>query len=122
GWLGVPSPERPIASAESLGQQLESSLGHSVLVVPGKSGPIRRVGWCSGGAQAYFEDAIAAGVDAFVTGEISEPQTHLARECGVAYLACGHHATERYGAPAVAGQVTRQLGLAHIFVDIDNPA
>jgi dinuclear metal center YbgI/SA1388 family protein len=122
GWLGAPSPERPIASAASLAQQLESSLGRSVVVVPGKPGPIRRVGWCSGGAQGYFEEAIAAGVDAFVTGEISEPQAHLARECGVAYLACGHHATERYGAPAVAGCVAEQLGLAHLFIDIDNPA
>jgi len=66
--------------------------------------------------------AIAAGADAFITGEISEPQAHYARECGVAYLACGHHASERYGAPAAAAEVARQLGLAHVFVDIDNPA
>ena len=66
--------------------------------------------------------AIAAGADAFITGEISEPQAHYARECGVAYLACGHHATERYGAPAVAGQVARALGLEHRFIDIPNPA
>ena len=78
--------------------------------------------WCSGGAQGYFEAAIAAGVDAFLTGEISEPQAHLARECGVAFLACGHHATERYGAPALAAQVAAQLGLQHQFIEIDNPA
>ena len=64
--------------------------------------PIRRIAWCTGGAQGYFEAAIAAGADAFITGEISEPQAHYARECGVAFLACGHHASERYGAPAVA--------------------
>jgi len=86
------------------------------------SRPIRRVAWCSGGAQSYFEAAIAAGADAFVTGEISEPQAHLARETGVAFFACGHHATERYGAPAVAAQVAAQLGLTHRFIDIDNPA
>jgi putative NIF3 family GTP cyclohydrolase 1 type 2 len=57
-----------------------------------------------------------------VTGEISEPQAHLARETGVAFFACGHHATERYGAPAVAAQVAAQLGLTHRFIDIDNPA
>jgi hypothetical protein len=56
------------------------------------------VAWCTGGAQGYFEAAIAAGADAFLTGEISEPQAHLARETGVAFLACGHHATERFGA------------------------
>jgi putative NIF3 family GTP cyclohydrolase 1 type 2 len=80
------------------------------------------VAWCSGGAQSYFEAAIAAGADAFITGELSEPQAHLARETGVAFLACGHHATERYGAPAVAQQVATQLGITHQFVDIDNPA
>lgn len=76
----------------------------------------------TGGAQGYFEAAIAAGADAFITGEISEPQAHYAREMGVAFLACGHHATERYGAPAVAGHVAAQLGLKHEFIDIDNPA
>jgi len=84
--------------------------------------PIQKIAWCTGGAQSYFESAIAAGADAFITGEISEPQAHYARECGVAYLACGHHASERYGAPAVAAQVATQLGLAHEFIDIDNPA
>jgi len=87
---------------------------------PGKE--VRRVAWCTGGAQNYFEAAIAQGVDAFITGEISEPQAHLARETGVAFLACGHHASERYGAPAVAGRVAKDLGLEHRFIDIDNPA
>ncbi|RYY84720.1 MAG: Nif3-like dinuclear metal center hexameric protein, partial [Comamonadaceae bacterium] len=85
-------------------------------------GTIGRIAWCTGGAQGYFEDAIAAGAQAFITGEISEPQAHYARECGVAYLACGHHATERYGAPAVAAHVAAALGLEHRFIDVDNPA
>jgi putative NIF3 family GTP cyclohydrolase 1 type 2 len=90
--------------------------------VLGDGRPLRRVAWCSGGAQSYFEDAIAAGADAFLTGEISEPQAHLARETGVAFLACGHHATERGGAPAVAAHVAAQFGLTHQFIDIENPA
>lgn len=110
------------ASAQALADRVESMLGRSVVLVPGRSGAVRRIAWCTGGAQSYFEDAIAAGADAFITGEISEPQAHLARETGVAYLACGHHATERYGAPAVAAHVTAQLGLEHVFIDIDNPA
>lgn len=65
---------------------------------------------------------MAAGADAFITGEMSEPQAHLARECGVAFLAAGHHATERYGAPAVAAHLAATLGLEHQFIDIDNPA
>jgi putative NIF3 family GTP cyclohydrolase 1 type 2 len=83
---------------------------------------LQRIGWCTGGAQGYFEAAIAAGVDAYVTGEISEPQAHIARETGVAFIACGHHATERFGAPALAAHVASQFGLEHQFIDIPNPA
>lgn len=72
--------------------------------------------------KSYFEAAIAAGAHAFITGEISGPQAHYARECGVAYLACGHHASERYGVQAVAEQVAQQFGLTHEYIDIDNPA
>ena len=110
------------ASAQLLAQRVESVLGRAVVLVPGKDTPLRRIAWCTGGAQSYFEAAIATGADAFITGEISEPQAHLARETGVAYLACGHHATERYGAPAVAAHIAAQFGLEHLFIDIDNPA
>lgn len=110
------------ANAEALAQHVQTVLGRPVVLVPGRGGPVRRIAWCTGGAQSYFEAAIAAGADAFITGEISEPQTHLARETGVAYLAGGHHATERYGAPAVAAHIAAQLGLEHQFIDIDNPA
>lgn len=121
GWLGVPAAG-PVDSAAALSQQVAAALGRSVICVGEGSGPIRRVAWCTGGAQGHFEAAIAAGADAYITGEISEPQAHYAREMGVAYLACGHHATERYGAPAVAAQVCAELGLSHQFIDIDNPA
>jgi dinuclear metal center YbgI/SA1388 family protein len=109
-------------STESLASRVEQILGRCVTVVEGHTRPVRRVAWCTGGAQGYFEAAIAAGADAYITGEISEPQAHYAREMGVSYLACGHHATERYGAPALAGQVAARLGLQHTFIDIDNPA
>jgi len=111
-----------LAHAAALAAHVQSVLGRSAICAPGDGRKIRRVAWCTGGAQGYFEAAIAAGADAFITGEISEPQAHLARETGVAFLACGHHATERYGAPAVAAHVAAQLGLAHEFIDIDNPA
>jgi dinuclear metal center YbgI/SA1388 family protein len=114
--------EAEFVSAQTLAHHVESVLGRSVVLVPGRDGPLRRIAWCTGGAQSYFEAAIAAGADAFITGEISEPQAHLAREMGVSYLAGGHHATERYGAPAVAAHVASQLGLEHQFIDIDNPA
>ena len=118
GFLGQVQP----CSGPELARQVERALGRAPLLIDACPRPIRRVAWCSGGAQGYFEAAIAAGADAFLTGEISEPQAHLARECGVAFLACGHHATERYGAPALAAQVAAQLGLQHQFIEIDNPA
>jgi len=120
--LGFVAPAT-FAGAADLATHVREVLGHSVtLVVPEEGRPIRRVAWCTGGAQGFFEAAIAAGADAFITGEISEPQTHLARETGVAFIAAGHHATERYGAPAVAAHVAQQLGLEHSFINIDNPA
>lgn len=122
GFIGVPAAGQGLADAAALAARLQAVLGRAVLQVGEVAGPLQRVAWCSGGAQGYFEDAIAAGAQAFITGEISEPQAHLARECGVAFFACGHHATERYGAPALAAHVATQLGIAHEFIDIDNPA
>ena len=109
--------------AQALAAHVERVLGRAATLVPGDSTrAIRRVAWCTGGAQGFFEAAIAAGADAFITGEISEPQAHLARETGVAFIAAGHHATERYGAPAVAAHMAAQYGLEHQFIDIANPA
>ncbi|MBX3637893.1 MAG: Nif3-like dinuclear metal center hexameric protein [Rubrivivax sp.] len=110
------------ADAGALAALAHGQLGREVLLLPGDGRVLKRVAWCTGGAQGYFEAAIAAGADAFVTGEVSEPQAHLARETGVAFLACGHHATERYGAPAVAAQVAGELGIEHRFIEIPNPA
>lgn len=121
GWLGEPA-QGSFAGAADLAAHVQAVLGRAVVLVAGKPGPVRRIAWCTGGAQGYFEAAIAAGADAFITGEISEPQAHYARECGVSFIACGHHASERYGVQAVAHQVALQLGLAHTFIDIDNPA
>nr|WP_315238456.1 Nif3-like dinuclear metal center hexameric protein [uncultured Albidiferax sp.] len=122
GFLGQRSDGGAFASAQDLAAHIEKQLNRPpVLIAPARVA-IQKIAWCTGGAQGYFEAAIAAGADAFITGEISEPQAHYARECGVAFIACGHHASERYGAPAVAGLVAAQLGLEHLFIDIDNPA
>lgn len=110
------------AGVDALAAGVQRALDRAPVVLPGDGRPLRRIAWCTGGAQGYFEAAIAAGADAFLTGEISEPQAHLARETGVAFLACGHHATERYGAPALGAHVAALLGLAHQFIDVPNPA
>ena len=122
GFFGVPAGGFVFSSAGELAHKVESVLQRNVLLVPGRTGPVRRIAWCTGGAQSYFEAAIAIGVDAFLTGEISEPQAHYARESGVAFLACGHHATERYGVSALTAHVAQQLGLEHVFIDVANPA
>jgi len=120
GFMGQGPQTWP--TAQALADHVTQTLGRSVTCVGDSDRKVQRVAWCTGGAQSYFEGAIAQGVDAFITGEISEPQAHLARETGVAFLACGHHATERYGTPAVAAHVAQNLGLQHRFIDIDNPA
>ncbi len=87
------------------------------------SGPteIRRVAWCTGAAQGYITQAIEAGVDAYISGEASEPTTHTARECGIHYYGAGHHATERYGVQALGNALAKTFGVEHRFIDCDNP-
>jgi dinuclear metal center YbgI/SA1388 family protein len=119
GFIGDAGPWR---STAALAQAAQQALGRAPVTVPGDDRALARIAWCTGGAQGYFEAAIAAGADAFLTGEISEPQAHLARETGVGFLACGHHATECFGAPAVGAHVAEQLGIDHRFIEIDNPA
>jgi len=122
GFMGGRADGGSFASADALAEHVKKVVNRPVVMEGRPHDAIKNIAWCSGGAQGYFEAAIAAGADAFITGEISEPQAHYAREMGVAFIACGHHASERYGAPAVAAQVAAQLGLAHQFIDIDNPA
>lgn len=126
-----PGEQRPIGNLGSLDQPLglealaariSERLGRTPLCIRGGNHPIRRVAWCTGGAQGYIEQAAALGADAYISGEISEQTVHIARECGIHYIAAGHHATERYGARALGEYVAARLGLVHHFVDIDNPA
>lgn len=122
GFMGECLKGAGIEHAGSLAAHVEKVLSRPVVLVGETRRAIGKIAWCTGGAQDYFEAAIAAGADVFITGEISEPQAHYARESGVAFIACGHHASERYGAAAVASHVAAELGLAHEFIDIDNPA
>jgi dinuclear metal center YbgI/SA1388 family protein len=109
-------------SLEALGEKIEASLQRKPLLVSGGDHAIRRVAWCSGGAQGWINKAVDAGVDAFISGEISEHTVHIARESGVHYIAAGHHATERYGIKALGEHVAAKFGLLCEFIDIDNPA
>ena len=114
------SSSRPGTLAD-LAAQLRSELRREPLVIGDSARPAKRIAWCSGGAQSYFEAAIGLGVDVYVSGEISEQHVHLARETGVAYIAAGHHATERFGVQALAAHLAERFGIECEFLDIDNP-
>ncbi len=118
GFHGVlPAP----TSAGEVARSISTVLGREPQLIGDAVKPVKRIAWCTGGAQSYFEAAFATGADMFVSGEISEQTVHLARETGMPYLAAGHHATERYGVQAVGALLAQVFGIAVEFVDIDNP-
>lgn len=106
---------------DTLGKQVEQALGRTPLLISGGNHAIKKIAWCTGSAQGYIEKAWALDVDAYISGEISEQTTHFARENGIHYIAAGHHATERYGVQALGEWLSETQGIAHQFVDIDNP-
>ncbi|KAF7598033.1 MAG: Nif3-like dinuclear metal center hexameric protein [Candidatus Dactylopiibacterium carminicum] len=111
---------QPMPAAE-LARSVAARLAREPLLVGNGERLVSRVAWCTGGAQAYFEHAINAGAELYLSGEISEQTTHLARETGVPYLAAGHHATERYGIRALAAWLSGNSDLEVDFLDLDNP-
>lgn len=119
GWLGHAAAS--MTSIADLAQVIEQVLGRAPLVIGDASRPVGKIAWCTGAAQQSLADAIEAGANTYLSGEISEQTVHLARESGVAYLACGHHATERYGVQAVGEHLAQQFGIRHQFIDIPNP-
>jgi dinuclear metal center YbgI/SA1388 family protein len=119
GWLGI--ADAAISTVGDLALHVERRLGRAPQVIGDLEQKVGTIGWCTGAAQNMLGAAIAAGTDVYLSGEISEPTVHLAREAGVAYLACGHHATERYGIQALGQHLASAFGLRHHFVDIANP-
>jgi len=119
GFIGAVQPAPTFA--HELAAQVERVLGRVPLLVGDGQRQVSKVAWCSGGAQNYFEQAILAGADLFMSGEISEQTVHLARESGVPYLAAGHHATERYGVMALSAHLAEHFGLSCAYIEIDNP-
>lgn len=110
-----------VSTLKDLRINIERVLSRKPLVIGDDERPVRRVAWCTGAAQGYFDEAICQGVDAFITGEISEQNVHAARESGVAFISAGHHATERYGVQALGEHISRKFDIAHQFIDVDNP-
>ncbi|MBZ2189631.1 Nif3-like dinuclear metal center hexameric protein [Alcanivorax sp. JB21] len=100
---------------------VEDVVGREALHIGETEDEIETIAWCTGAAQGFIEQAQAQGVDAYLSGEISEPTVHFARETGIHYFAAGHHATERYGVQAVGQWLADTFGIEHVFIDIDNP-
>lgn len=107
-------------SARDFARRVQEVLGREPLLIEGTNA-VRRVGWCTGGGQGYIDQAIAAGVDLFLSGEASEQTFHSARENGISFIAAGHHATERYGVQALGDYLARRFALEHLFIDCPNP-
>ncbi len=121
GWIGRPATDDGSETATRIARALTARLGREPLLIGNGERPVRRIAWCTGGAQNYFEQAILAGADLYVSGEISEHTVHLARESGIPYAAVGHHASERYGIRALAHHLAETQGLEAEFIDLDNP-
>lgn len=116
-WSGLVPP----ITVQALASHLEKSLIRSPLVLGDQTKTVSRLAWCSGAAEDFFEEAIAMGADAYISGEATERTTHLAREMHVPFLVCGHHATERLGIKALSDWLCENHGLECIFVDDENP-
>jgi len=108
-------------SLQAVVEQVSAKLNRPAQMVGDAAKPIKTIAWCTGAAQGYIEQAIDHDIDVFVSGEISEPTVHLARESNTAYIAAGHHATERYGIRALGEHLATTFGLQHEFIDVDNP-
>ena len=117
-WSGT--LKKPL-SAEELSALINKKLNRAPLCVSGTDKLISRVAWCSGGAQVFIDEALQLGVDAYLSGEISERTFYQAEELGLHYFACGHHATERYGIQALGKHLSQIFSLEHHFIDSNNP-
>ena len=116
GHLETPLP------ADEFKQIIDTNLGRECTHIYAGASTISTIGWCTGAGQSFIEVAAQQNLDAYISGEISEATTHIAREEGIHYFAAGHHATERYGVQALGAHLAKHFGVEHEFVDVDNPA
>lgn len=118
-WAGRAADD--LKTVGDLAVRVEQQLGRKPLVIGDENMPLELIGWCTGSAQSMIAEAVDYGCNVFLSGEISEPTVHTARENNIAYLACGHHATERYAVQALGEHIAKAFGIEHQFVEIDNP-
>lgn len=117
-WFGSMPGANTLAQ---IAGRVEQRLTRPPLVIGAEELAVQRIAWCTGAAQNMLDQAIRGGAQVFITGEVSEPTVHLAREAGVGFISAGHHATERYGVQALGQAIAQEFGICVDFVDIDNP-
>ena len=109
-----------IGAAELL-ERLRQLTGREPLFFDAGRAQVRTVGIVSGAAAGHFEEAIAAGLDAFITGEPAERVMAQAYEAGVHFIAAGHYATETFGVRRLGEILEQRFGVRHVFLDVPNP-
>lgn len=108
-------------TVSQLSEQVSAALQRPAQLLGDPAKVVRSVAWCTGAAQQYIQQAVEAGVDVFISGEVSEPTWHTVCETGIAYLAAGHHATERYGVQALGAWIAQHYAIEHVYIECDNP-
>jgi dinuclear metal center YbgI/SA1388 family protein len=107
-------------SLAQFGRVVESATQRKPLILGDDNKQLKRIAWCTGGAQSYIDHAIDVDADIFLTGEVSEQIPAIAKENDIAFISAGHHATERYGVQALCQHLSDKFDLKHQFIDIDN--
>lgn len=118
----LPMTELPhTITLAQLGEHVSACLGRQVQVLGTSQKPVKTVAWCTGAAQSYLQQVVNAGVDVFISGEVSEQTWHTVCETDTAYICAGHHATERYGVQALGQWIAENYGVEHIYIELENP-
>jgi len=117
-WVGSLQHATP---GSALAQKIGQILKREPLYLTGSDKLISKIAWCTGAAQDFIEQAASHGVDAYITGEVSERTFHFVQETGLHFYAAGHHATERYGVQALSEHLAHYFGITQQYVEIANP-
>ena len=115
GYLNQPMP------VEEFKKFVSEKLKFDITHLPADKTMIEKVGFCTGGAQDFIVKAAEQGCDAYISGEVSERTFYEAKELGVHYFACGHHATERYGVQRLGQAISEQFDIEYVYFELNNP-
>ncbi|ENU39208.1 Nif3-like dinuclear metal center hexameric protein [Acinetobacter johnsonii] len=115
GYLNQPMP------VEDFKKFVSETLKFDVTHLPADKTMIEKVGFCTGGAQDFIVKAAEQGCDAYISGEVSERTFYEAKELGIHYFACGHHATERYGVQRLGQAISEQFDIEYVYFELNNP-